>query len=493
MPTGVRFPAILPIPTRDGYSETYRESRSEVEMDSGLPRRRIRFRNPPKLIDLRWEFSQDEFHVFDYWWQVDIAGGSIEFDVQLLDDDDVVWYTVAVVGEYKAEVDPVMNWQVTLKVSAKENHFGSIRESGTDELSGKSFVKLSGAGNLLIPRTVRGNADLGLSAHAQLNPPPLRGSASFGLSNNPRARFTPEAQPLGHADLGLSAIGRLNPFVLHGGTSLGILGSGKLNPLIKLYGSSSPEITSSALIAEDFASSTILLLHLTGSDGSTSIVDSSVNARTVTIVDGGVEISTSDAAFGGSSAEFFASPGSTLTKGLTLGVAGSITEYASFNDGPWTIRGWMKVRYPGPQYATAFAIEWQNISNGEVLGLSYNFANFGTIISPSWTGNNVLQTPSIASELMPPPNEWFHFAFTKDVDGKNRCYINGKSVVRRIESSVLVDWFYGGGFIHADATISIGKSIISGALDGYLQEFSIHDEVLYTADFDPPRYAAIDP
>lgn len=209
MPTGVRFPAILPIPTRDGYSETYRESRSEVEMDSGLPRRRIRFRNPPKLIDLRWEFSQDEFHVFDYWWQVDIAGGSIEFDVQLLDDDaDVVWYTVSVVGEYKAEVDPVMNWQVTLKVSARENHFGSIRESGTDELSGRSSVRLTGSGNLLIPRTVRGVADIGLSARAQLNPPPLRGAAFFGLSNNPRGRLESELI-LGRSDLEIIGSGQL--------------------------------------------------------------------------------------------------------------------------------------------------------------------------------------------------------------------------------------------------------------------------------------------
>lgn len=209
MPTGIRFPSQLRVPDRDGYNDTFEETRSVVDMEAGPARRRNKYRRPPRLFDLQWTFNQEDFHTFDVWWQDTIAGGTREFDIQLLDEDEtVVWYTVTAKGEYKAEVSEVMNWRVTLRVKALSASFGTDRQAGTDELTGTAFVGVTARGMLLIPKVLRGLATVGATAQARFSLPPLRGSAAVGLFRLPRARFG--AFPLrGAAAVGIAARGAL--------------------------------------------------------------------------------------------------------------------------------------------------------------------------------------------------------------------------------------------------------------------------------------------
>lgn len=209
MPTGIRFPSQLRVPDREGYNATFEETRSVVDMEAGPARRRNKYRRPPQLFDLQWTFNQADFTVFDIWWQDTIGGGTREFDIQLLDDDEtVVWYTVTAKGEYKAEVSEVMDWRVTLRVKALGANFGPVRPAGTDELMGLAEVGVTARGMLLIPKVLRGSTSVGITAQARFSLPPLRGAASVGLFRLPRARFG--AFPLrGAAAVGVTASGAL--------------------------------------------------------------------------------------------------------------------------------------------------------------------------------------------------------------------------------------------------------------------------------------------
>lgn len=190
MPTGIRFPIQLPVASRNAHSDTFENSRSNLNMEVGPSRRRNLMRKPARLFSLQWQLSQSEFQIFDLWWQDSIKGGSLQFDLQLLDDDQtLVWYTMTARGEYAAEVADSLIWIVSLQVRALNDHFGVIRAPGTDELRSQVAIGVTTSGALLIPTVLRGRASIGIAAMARLNLPPLRGTATVGLPRLPRGRL----------------------------------------------------------------------------------------------------------------------------------------------------------------------------------------------------------------------------------------------------------------------------------------------------------------
>lgn len=198
MPTGIRFPPGLRPPDRDGYEDADEETRSEFQADTGAPRRRNKYRIAPRVFDLQWSFTQAEYYAFDYWVQHTISGGALEFDIQLLDDDEtLVWYTVTGVGEFSYEIsDPEgeLRYRVRWKVRAKAENFGETRPAGTDELMGRATVGVTTRGALLVYTPFRGSTSVGVtSAKGRLSLPGLRGSINVGMYQLPRARFGPMA------------------------------------------------------------------------------------------------------------------------------------------------------------------------------------------------------------------------------------------------------------------------------------------------------------
>lgn len=213
MATGIRFPANLPIPERDTYSETFEEIHRVTEMEVGTKRRRARMRTAPRRFNLSFVFSQAEFTVFDQWWQNTILGGERQFDIQLLDEDDadpLVWYTVNIVdGVYNLNVNNVLDYEVAFNVRAVGQSFAD-RPAGTDTLRGQSFMGMQLVrGDLLVFTPYRATTSIGITyARAVANLPPLRGATSFYMRG--RARFLPT--PIwGVAILGFVATARFDP------------------------------------------------------------------------------------------------------------------------------------------------------------------------------------------------------------------------------------------------------------------------------------------
>lgn len=228
MATGIRFPSQLRVPDRNGYAEVYEDTRSAVEMEIGAVRRRNRHRKPPRLFDLQWTFNQDDFQVFDIWWQDTIAGGAKQFDIQLLDSDEtIVWYTVTAKGEYRAEVVNELEWRVTMQVKALDDNFGTTRPTGTDELRGLLEAGVTARGTLLIARTVRGTTTVGVTATARFSLPAMRGIAEVGMFRTPRARFG--AFPLtGVATVGVTGSTKLGDVHLRSAVPIGVTTTGNL-------------------------------------------------------------------------------------------------------------------------------------------------------------------------------------------------------------------------------------------------------------------------
>lgn len=196
MPTGLRYPADLPPPDRDDYREAFEEIQRSLEMEAGTVRRRNRMRAAPRRFDLAIPLTQNEFALFDAWWQDTIKGGEREFDIQLLDDDAggaLVWYTVRVVdGVYSAEVGETMDYRVSFTVRAVGESFPT-RAAGTDNLRSEITVGVQAApGRILIFTPYRGNLAVGFTnARAVFSLPPLQGSSAVGLLSFTRGRLFP--------------------------------------------------------------------------------------------------------------------------------------------------------------------------------------------------------------------------------------------------------------------------------------------------------------
>ncbi|MCU0938909.1 MAG: LamG domain-containing protein [Burkholderiaceae bacterium] len=137
-----------------------------------------------------------------------------------------------------------------------------------------------------------------------------------------------------------------------------------------------------------------LLLHLNGSNGSTTFTDSSASAHTVA-ANNGAQLTTSDFAFGGASATF---------DGVN-DVAQTVPASADFDlfAGDFTLEWWAK--YAG----TAF--------NGGMVELNYNATNRGNVSvvfgNVDFYSEQAGSGSTKISAAAPSTGAWHHFALTK--------------------------------------------------------------------------------
>lgn len=193
-----------------------------------------------------------------------------------------------------------------------------------------------------------------------------------------------------------------------------------------------------------------LLLHFDGANNSTTFIDSSTNAFTMTTV-GDAKISTADSVAGGASGLFdgsgdrVVSPASSLLK-----INGDIT-----------IEGWLKVAslaLPG------LVFNLTDNSTNQQAYISYNTA--GALLSRG--GNSSNGAISVGT--------WYYVALTKEGD-LWRLFIDGASISNATVAfahSADAEAYFGGGptFLH---------------LNGRLDDWRITNGVcLYTAAFTPP-------
>jgi len=146
---------------------------------------------------------------------------------------------------------------------------------------------------------------------------------------------------------------------------------------------------------DPYFSNVSLLLHGDGTNGSTTIVDSSSNVNNVT-ANNGAQISTTQSKFGGSSIEFL----STANTGLSVSPSNDF----QFGTGDWTIEAWTYQQSLN-QYSALFEIGNHSNNSSLFIGvgndgfLAFSGAFFGPqSSSPSTT------------------NVWQHIAVTRSGD-----------------------------------------------------------------------------
>lgn len=200
----------------------------------------------------------------------------------------------------------------------------------------------------------------------------------------------------------------------------------------------------------DFANVS-LLLHMDGSNGSTTFTDSSSNSVSVT-ANGNAQISTAQSKFGGASGLFDGS-GDSLT--ATVNTFNTRTD-------KFTIESWVYLAS-----RTGFTL---------ISGTNFYLTELGGTVYLGDGSANIVQFAN--TEL--PLTTWFHIAVTFD-QTTYRIFVDG---VDKGNSTLLLASF---NF----SNVEIGaRASLSSYTDGYLDDYRITKDVArYTAGFTPPTAA----
>lgn len=228
---------------------------------------------------------------------------------------------------------------------------------------------------------------------------------------------------------------------------------------------------------DPYAANVSLLLHMDGSNGSTTFVDSSSSAKTVT-ANGDVKISTAQSKFGGSSA-LFDGTGDYLTSPWS--------NTFEFDSGDFTIEFWAYII--GGNALLCWSTDYH-------YGITYNYggatgSRVGVWVSSngsSWNvfnadgGGNGISTGTITAST------WTHVALCRS--GQSfALYLNGASAWTGSSSAAIIN--------RSTDTFRIGgpwPAAGPAALNGYIDDLRITKGVArYTANFTPPTAAFLDP
>ena len=221
---------------------------------------------------------------------------------------------------------------------------------------------------------------------------------------------------------------------------------------------------------DPYFSNVALLLHGNGTNGSTTITDSSPTPKTVTAV-GNAQISTAQSKFGGASIVFNGSSGDSLL----------VPQSNSFEfPDAFTMETWVRLNSLPNNY-TAF-VESVNFNN-ENAQWHFGISNQNKLLwYYHYPSRGVLNSYNQSSASLP-TGAWIHCAVTRDLSGSGKLFING---VQDGSFSEL------GSFINIQPNpYNIGRSKIGGSytssLNGYIDDLRITKGVArYTANFTPP-------
>jgi hypothetical protein len=199
---------------------------------------------------------------------------------------------------------------------------------------------------------------------------------------------------------------------------------------------------------------TSLLLHGNGSNGSTSIIDSSPNPKIVTAV-GNAQISTAQSKFGGASIALDGT-GDELTATI---------DSINIGNNLYTVESWLYLN-------TNF--------NFALIGVNSNFYVV-TLFDTLFLGDAVVNNIQLPRSILP-VGAWFHMALS--FDGTTyRLFIDG--VLRGSSTTLLKNFNL--------SAIRIGAYLSDRTLNGYMADFRITKNIArYTANFTPPTAAFAD-
>ena len=195
-----------------------------------------------------------------------------------------------------------------------------------------------------------------------------------------------------------------------------------------------------------------LLLHGDGTNGSTTIVDSSPTPKTVTAI-GNAQLSTAQSKFGGASIAFDGTGDQILISASTD---------LQFGTGDFTIEGWC---YLLSAPTTGYPDLYEAASGSRYINFRKNTSFAAT------TQNAIIASSPSGASI----NQWFHYALTRSGD-TFRVFLNGVSGTPGIFTGA---WDATGG-------VAVGGGSLE-QLHGYVDDLRITKGVArYTSNFTPP-------
>jgi hypothetical protein len=207
----------------------------------------------------------------------------------------------------------------------------------------------------------------------------------------------------------------------------------------------------------DFASVS-LLLHMDGSNGSTTFTDSSSNNLTIGNPSSLVSIDTAQSKFGGASARFDGSESLDVPNGTTSSVF-------AMGTGDFTMECWFRIS----SHTAALRALMHLSSSGP-----------GIFIGAGDTMTMRLTSTEITGTTVPAVDTWHHAALTRS-GGDHRLFLNGVQ-----EGSI-----WSNSYNQGNCTLYVGvNNTGSSFLTGYIDDLRITKGVArYTATFTPPTAA----
>lgn len=203
------------------------------------------------------------------------------------------------------------------------------------------------------------------------------------------------------------------------------------------------------------ASKTALLLHFDGTEGSTTFTDSSPFNQTVSVVTGTPKISTAMSKFGGSSLYLDGSSSIKIPNNANL----------NLGTGVFTIEFWFYLlSLPS---SDAFFLHKMGTPQ-QIIAISS-----GKKVYSGFFGGSILSTTVRTA------GTWYHVAVVRETEnGIIKQYING---VNEGTMSML-------GSVDNTGDLAIGSWFDGGSnrVTGYIDEFRIRKEAVYTGNFTPP-------
>ena len=215
-------------------------------------------------------------------------------------------------------------------------------------------------------------------------------------------------------------------------------------------------------------SSVSLLLHMNGSNGSTTFTDSSSNAHTVT-ANGNAQISTAQSKFGGASA-YFDGDGDHIN-------AGSSASFA-FGIGPFTVECFVRfAALPGFNMISGIVGTAPSLffAGNDTWWLGINNISGENNLYLGRHGDTAINA---RTPWTPALNTWYHIAATRDASNVVRLFIDGVSqTVTSTNNWHLAD-------LSRTGTLFAGVIATPYYFNGYIDELRITKGVArYTASF----------
>lgn len=206
---------------------------------------------------------------------------------------------------------------------------------------------------------------------------------------------------------------------------------------------------------------TVLMLHMDGTDASTTFTDSSSSAKTAT-ANGDAQIDTAQSVFGGASGKF-------NSGGLTIP-----------DSDDWTI---------DDDYTVDFRLRFNSVGTTQLVG-TINVdpgGNYGWVLFYQsnvlyfYISTNGTALPSISGSFSPSTGTWYHIAATRS---GTTAYLFVDGV--QIATGTLSDGY------NSTATFDVGKRSSGTAfqLNGWIDELRISKGIArWTSNFTPPTEA----